>query len=433
MADALINKISSSEKLTVRPLGSVRRFNDLDQDVLEVGRELSVDSVLDGTIQTSGGRIRIAVRLVSTGDGRQLWTETFDDEFTDIFAVQDSISSRVLAALTLTLSVDQQKRLTKHQTANIEAYQLYMQGRFHASHLILPEAQKGLSYFQQATALDPNYALAYVGIAEAYIKFALSGDVPPNDAMPKAKAAAFKAAELEADLPEAQVILGQIAFWFDRDWSEAEKRYQRALELDPNNAAAHFFYAHLNSNLGNHAEALRLGRRARELDPLSLIVNSAEGQFLFFAGRSEDAIARLKKTLELDPDFWHAHLVLSAINAENRNFAEAVAEAEKAAQASGGNSQAFALKAYALARSGHTAEARAALFQMQKLSMRRYVPAYNLAIIYNALGEIDDALTQLEKAYTEKNVLMVFLEVDPKWNNLRSEPRFTALTKQMNF
>ena len=433
MADALINKISASDEVIVRPLGSVRRFNRLDQDVLQVGSELGVDSILDGTIQTSGDRIRIAARLVSTSDGKQLWTQTFDEKFTDIFTIQDLISTKVLAALTLTLSGDQQKRLTRHETANIEAYQLYMQGRFHSSHLVLPEAQKGLAYFQQAIALDPNYALAYVGIAEANIKFALSGDVPPYDTMPKAKAAALKAVELDPGVPEVQAILGQIAFWFDHDWNEAEMRYDRALELDPNNAAANFYYAHLSSNLGKHADALRLGRRARELDPLSLIVNSAEGQFLFFAGKPDEAVARLNKTLELDPNFWHAHLVLSAIYAEGSNFAEAVTEAEKAALTSGGNSQAIALKAYALARSGKMAEARSILSEMQKLSATRYIPAYNFAIVHNALGDTEKALDQLEIAFKENNVLMVFLKVDPKWNNLRSEPRFIALSRQMNF
>jgi len=215
--------------------------------------------------------------------------------------------------------------------------------------------------------------------------------------------------------------------------AKPKKKYQHALELDPNNAAAHFYYAHLNSNLGRHAEALTLAKRARELDPLSLIVNSAEGQFLFFAGQPDEAVSRLNKTLELDPNFWHSPLILSGIYAEKRMFAEAVAEAEKAAQVSGGNSQAVAVKGYALAKSGNLTEARTVLAKLQKLSAERHVPAYNFAIIYNALGERETALDYLEKAYSEKNVLMVFLKVDPKWNNLRKEPRFVDLMRRMNF
>ena len=432
MADTLINKISSSEEIIVRPLGSVRRYNNLEQDVLQAGRELGVDSVLEGTIQTSGERIRIAARLVRTRDGKQLWTETFDEKFTDIFAVQDSISNKVLAALALKLNGEAQTRLTKHNTENVEAYQLYMKGRFHAARLILPEAAKGIEYFNQAIALDPNYALAYVGIAQAYTAFALSGDVPANDAMPKAKSAALRAAELDGNLPESQVAVGFLAFWYDWNWNEAEKKYQRALELDSNNAAAHFFYAHLNSNLGQHAEALTMVNRARELDPLSFIINSAEGQFLFFAGHTDKAVSRLNETLELDPNFWHAHLILSGIYAEKQMFPEAVAEAEKAARFSGGNSQAVAVKGYALAKSGNSTGARIVLAELQQLSTEKYVPAYNFAIIYNALGETEAALNHLEKGFAEKNVLMVFLKVDPKWNNLKNEPRFIELMRRMN-
>ncbi len=433
MADTLINKISSSEELIVRPLSSVRRFNNLEQDALQAGRELDVQAVLDGTIQTAGERIRIAARLVRTGDGKQLWAETFDEKFSDIFTVQDSISQRVLAALTLKLSGAEQKRLTKHSTENVEAYELYMQGSFHASKLILPEARKGLQYFEQAIALDPNYARAYVGLVNVYLSFALSGDVPASEVVPKAKAAALKAAELDETLAEAQVAIGRIAFWYDWNWSEAEKRYQRALELDPNNAVAYFFYAHLNSNLGRHPEALTQVKRARELDPLSLITNSAEGQFLFFAGRPDEALARLNKTLEFDPSFWHSHLILSQVYAAKGMFAEAVAEADKAAQFSGGNSQAVATKGYALAKSGKITEARDALAELQKLSTEKYVAPYNFAIIYNGLGETATALDYLEKAFAEKNVLVVFLKVDPKWNNLRTEPRFIELIRRMNF
>ncbi len=433
MADTLINKISSSDEIVVRPLGSVRRYNNLEQDGVQAGRELGVDSVLEGTIQMSDERVRIAARLVRTSDGKPIWTETFDEKSADIFAVQDSISNKVLAALTLKLSGAAQKRLTRRDTENAEAYQLYMRGRFHAARLILPEARKGIEYFNQAIALDANYALAYVGIAQAYTGFSLSGDVPANEAMPKGKAAAQTAIELAPNLPEAQVAVGQFNFWYEWNWTEAEKNYRRALELDPNNAAAQFFYAHLNSNLGQHGEALKMAQRARELDPLNLIVNSAEGQFLFFAGQPDEAVSRLNKTLELEPNFWHSHLVLSSIYAEQQKFAEAFASATRAAQISGGNSQAVAAKGYALAKSGNLAQARIILDELQKLSTTRYVPPYNFALVYNGLGESDKALDYLEKAFADKNVLMVFLKVEPKWNNLRNEPRFIELMRRMNF
>jgi serine/threonine-protein kinase len=433
MADTLINKISSSEEIIVRPLGSVRRFNKLEQDVLQAGRELGVDSVLEGTIQTSGERIRIAARLVRTGDGKQLWTETFDENFTDIFAVQDSISQKVLAALTLKLSGEAQKRLTKHDTENVEAYQLYMKGRFHASRLILPEAKKGIEYFNQAIALDPNYALAYVGIAQAYTGFSLSGDVPANDAMPKAKTAALRAIELDANLPESQVAVGFLAFWYDWNWSEAEKKYQRALELDPNNASAHYFFAHLNSNLGRHAEALTMAKRARELDPLSLLTNSVEGQFLFYAGRGDEAIARYNKTLEIEPNFWIAHNGLGRVYIRQKRYDEAIAALTKAKEFSGASTEPVTQLGYALAKSGRRDETRATLEELKAFAAENFVPAYNFAMIYNGLDEKEEALNYLEKSFQEREAQMAFIKIDTRWDWLRAEPRFVEIIKQMNF
>jgi DNA-binding winged helix-turn-helix (wHTH) protein/TolB-like protein/Tfp pilus assembly protein PilF len=432
MADTLINKISTSGEIIVRPLGSVSRYNALEQDSLLAGRELGVDSVLEGNIQTSGDRIRISARLSRTGDGKQLWAGQFDENFTNIFAVQDSISERVLAALTLKLSGDKQKRLTKRYTENVEAYQLYMRGSFHASKLILPEATKAVEYYQQAIVIDPNYALPYVGLAQAYAGFSLSGDIPANETMLKAKAAALRAVELDQTMAESQVAAGMIAFWYDWNWSEAEKRFGRALELDVNNGRAYFYYAHLNSTLGRHEEAITMGKRARELDPLSLIANSAEGQFLFYAGRSDEALSRLQKTLELYSDFWHTHLTLSNIYTEKGMFAEAVAEADTAAKLSGGNFQAVATRGYALAKSGNLAAAQSVLAELQKSSATRYVAPYNFAIIYNALGETHTALDYLEKAFAERNVLMVFLRIDPKWKNLRNDPRYKALLERIS-
>lgn len=210
-----------------------------------------------------------------------------------------------------------------------------------------------------------------------------------------------------------------------------KKKYQRALELDPHSAAAHYFYAHLNSNLGRHAEALEMVRRARELDPLSLLTNSVEGQFLFYAGRADEAVARLNKTLELEPNFWHSHLVLSEVHTEQKKFSEAIAAATRAAQISGGHSSAAAMKGYALAKSGDANGARNVLAEMQKSSAEKYVPPYNLAVIHNALGEPETALDLLEKAFAAKNVQIVFLKVDPKWNNLRGSPRFQNLLTRL--
>ncbi len=427
ITDTLITKISSSEEIIVRPFSSVRRYRSLEQDPMRAGQELGVDSVLDGSIQTVGGQIRISARLIRARDGKQLWSGKFDEKFTDIFSVQDSISERVLAALDLNLNSALRKRVTKRYTDNAEAYQLYMKGNFHASKIVLPEARKGVAYYQQAISLDPNYVLPYVGLARAYTTFSLTGEVPANEAMPLGKAAAMRALELDDTLAESHIAMGLIAFWYDWNWIEAEKRYRRALELDPNNPLPYFYFAHLNSNLGRHTEAVAMGKRARELDPLSLITNSLEGQFNFYGGRYDEAISRLQKTLELEPSFWHPHLILSMIYTEKGMFAEAVAQADQADKLAGGNVQALSMKGYALAKSGKLIEARMVLAELKQTALARYVAPYNFAVIYNALGETDAAFDYLEKAHAGRSVLMVFLKVDPKWSNLKNEKRYQDL------
>ena len=427
MADTLISKLSG-EDIIVRPLNAIRRYGSLEQDSLTAGRELGVEAVLDGSIQISDERIRVSARLLRTGDGRQLWTGQFNEAFTDFFAVQDSISERVASALKVQLGNSGKKRPTE----NVEAYQLYMKGRYHALNLTRGETDKGIAYFQQAIQIDPNYALAYVGLAEAYLPMALTSGVPSWELMPQAKAAALRAIEIDETLAEAHAALGLVIFWYDWDWQAAEKEYLRALELNPNSAEARFAYAHLLSNIGRSEKALVEIKRARELDPVSLRTNALEGQILFFAGKYDEALDRLNKTIDLNPNFWLSHLFISDVYTEKGMHAEAVTALTKA-NAITGNSQSEAYRSYVLARSGKLAEARAVLDKLLKLSTTRYVPPYHFAIVYNGLGESQKALDNLEKAFAEKNVLMAFLKVDPKWNNLRNEPRFIDLLNRMRF
>lgn len=428
MADTLIAKLGG-EEVIVRPLGSVSRYADLKQDSSTVGRELGVETVLDGTIQTADNRIRISARLLRASDGKQLWTGQFDEQFTDIFAVQDSISERVAAALKIQLGGDRKKRPTE----NVEAYQLYMKGRFHTLKAIKSETETGISYFQKAIELDPNYALAYAGLADAYRGQTVGGEMPSGEIMPKARAAANKAIELDDTLAEAHANLGHVLFWYDWDWNAAENQYKRALALDPNSPDALQFYAHLLSASGRHTEALARIKRARELDPLNLRVNALEGMFLIYAGQPDEAITSLQKTLKLEPNHRLANMFAARAYNERGMYAEAVAATHKAREISADSTEPIAYGAYALAKSGNLAEARAALDELLKLSTTRYVPPYNFALIYNALGESGKALDYLEKAFAEKDVRMVWLKVEPKWNNLRREPRFIELMQRMKF
>jgi len=431
MADALINEISATEGIIVRPLSSVRRYHRPDRDPIEAGREVGADLVLDGTIQSSGGRTRVTARLVRASDGRQIWTSSFDEETGHLFDLQDSISERAVTALTATLGGDARRRSRKRGTENIEAYQLYMKGRFHQSKLVLPEARKSAALFRQAIELDPDYALAHVGLADAYRSFALSGNAEPQDALARASDAAARALAIDPDLAETQVASGMVLFWYDWDWAEAERRYRRALQLDPNHPAAYVLGAHLSSTLGRGDEAVARGRRARELDPLSLIANSAEAQFLFFAGRSDEALARLDRTFELDPDFWHAHLVRALVLIRKEMYPEAVISAGRAARVSGGNTQALAAQGWALAKAGEVAAARRMLARLHEEATRRHVPASNLAMLHHAVGESDEALTWLERGVAERDPMMVFVGVDRRWDTLRNHPRFQRVLERM--
>lgn len=426
MADTLIARLGMNQEIVVRPLSSVRKYGNLDQDALIAGRALDVDSVLDGNIQRRDDSIRVNVSLVRVSDGTLLWNGTFDEKLTHIFAVQDSISERVVTALKIRLGSAEKKRYTE----NVEAYQLYMKGRYHTLKLTRAETDKGINYFQQAAGIDPNYSLAYVGLARAYLPMALTSGVPSWEVMPKAKAAVLRAIEIDETLAEAHATLGMIMFWYDWDWQASEKHYLRALELDANSAEGRFSYAHLLSNAGRHEHALAEIRRSRELDPLSLVTNALEGQILFFAGKYDEALDHLQKTIDLDSNFWLSHLFISRVYSEKGMHAEAIAAAKKAGELSG-NSQSDAYRAYALVKAGKTDEARVVLNDLLKLSAERYVPPYNFAIVYNALGESEKALDWLEKGYEQKDVRMVFLKVEPKWNNLRSEPRFLDLMKRM--
>ena len=428
MADTLIAKLGG-EEIIVRPLGSVSRYANLNQNSLNAGRELGVETVLDGTIQTADNRIRITAQLFRVSDGKQLWTGQFDEKFTDIFAVQNSISERVATALKIRLG----NKGKKHQTENVEAYQLYMKGRYYLIKASKPDPEQSVSYFQQAIELDPNYTLAYAGLADAYRGRVVGGEMPSAEVMPKAKAAALKAIELDDTLAETHANLGHIYFWYEWDWNAAEKQHQRARELDPNSADAHQFYAHLLSNTGRHAEALAEIKRARELDPLNLRINALEGLFLLHAGQIDEAIARLQKTLELDPNYRLANMFAARAYIEKGMFAEAIAATRKARELSVVSSEPIAYGTYALAKSGKITEAQTALDELLKSSNERYVPPYNIALIYNALGDSNKALDYLEKSFAEKDVRMVWLKVEPKWNNLRTEPRFIELMKKMNF
>ena len=329
------------------------------------------------------------------------------------------------AALKIRLGAE----MKKHSTENVEAYQLYMTGGYQLDKLTPSYIRNSIPFFKQAIDIDPEYALAYTRLSQAYGVLAISGEMLPAEAFPQANAAAQKAIELDETLGEAHDALCMGMFWNGWDWNGAEKECLKSLEINPNNAVSHGNYAMLLSNTGRHPEALAESKRSRELNPLHLGQNALEGQFLLNAGRADDALIQLRKTSELEPNFWMPHFVAASVYIEKGMFAEAIAESRKEYELSGGNVIPFG--AYALAKSGKRDEAQAALQDLLKLSATKYVPPYNIALIYTALDMHDDALGWLETAYATRDPKMTFLKVEPKWNSLRNEPRFIELMKRM--
>ncbi len=428
--DMLISSLSQLPRLSVKARSSVFRYKGKDASPQQVGKELNVQAILNGRVVQRGNDLTLHIELVDAQTETALWSGDYNRSMTNLATLQGEIARDVSRKLRARLSGAEEQKVARNYTDNAEAYQLYLKGRYHYLRLTRPEIDKAIDYYQQAIALDQSYALAYTGLSAAYRSLALTSDVPSNETLPKAKAAALRALEIDESLAEAHAALGIVAFWYDWDWKAAEKHFLRALELDPD-GTAHAGYSQLLSDMGQHEKALIEAKRARELEPLNLRNNAGEGQALFFAGRYDESIDRLQKTIELDPNFWLSHLFLSRVYIEKKIYAEAVAEATKAKDLSGGNSEAVAHVVYALAKAGKQEEARRTLDELKKRAAVSYVPPYAFALSCNGLGETDQAIAWLVKGLEQREVKMTLLTVDPKWNNLRSDPRFQDLLRRM--
>jgi TolB-like protein/Flp pilus assembly protein TadD len=426
MADTLIVRLSNLREVAVRPISSVRKFSGLEQDPVAAGRELGVESVLDGQIQRWGDRIRITARLIGVGDGNQLWADQFDQKFTDIFTVQDLIAEKVTSALALKLTGEEQRQLAKRYTNNAEAYQLYLSGRFHWEKRTAEALKKAIEYFEEAIEKDGNYALAYAGLADSY---ALLGvfHLPPKETFPKAKEATLKALRIDDSLAEAHAALGHIKVQYDYDWAGAEREYKRAIELNPNYANAHLFYSIYLAITGRFDEGLAEIRRAQELEPSSLFIHANVGALLSRARRYDEAINQLKRVLEMNPNFDHARTFLGYAYLGKGMYEQAIAETQNLKPPY--NDTGVSGQAYAL--SGRRSEALKEIDRIRRLSKQSPVAAYSLALIYASLGDKNNALEWLEKAYEDRSTLLVGIRDDPQLDNLRSEPRFQAIIKRM--
>jgi TolB-like protein/DNA-binding winged helix-turn-helix (wHTH) protein/Tfp pilus assembly protein PilF len=434
MADTLITRLSSIGQLTVRPTGAVRQYNRLEDEAARAGRELMVDAVLDGSIQKSGGRVRVSVRLVRVDQDQTLWTEQFDEKLTDIFTVQDAISRRVADSLALRLTGEQRSQLSKRYTENGEAYQLYLRGRYHWNRRTAEGMTYAVNYFKQAIESDPSYAQAYAGLADSYSLLPEFSNAPFHDSMAKAKAASLKALELDDTLAEAHVSLAfaKVAEW---DWAGVEAEYKRGLTLNPNYATGHQWYSEYLLFAGRTDEALKEIRLAQQLDPLSLIINSRVGITFYYARRYDEAIVSLRKTLEFDPNFILTHVFLYGCLFEKGMHRESIPHIVKGFF--NVNTQDEKTRIEAALTSAYDAAGQHGLWEkvrdlMKGAEKKDYNYPYTMAETYMRLGDKDEAFFWLQKAMDVRHPAVAALRVEPAMDGLRSDPRFAELLRRMN-
>lgn len=433
MTEEIIDALTKVEGLRVVSRTSVFAFKGKDQDIRKIGEQLNVSHVVEGSVRKAGNRVRITAQLINIADGYHLWSERFDREMEDVFTIQEEIAHMIVNALKIKLVRKAETPLVERSTENIKAYNLFLKGRYCWNKRTEAALKQCVNYFEQAIEIDPDYMLAYCGLADAYALLGIAeyGALPPMEVMPKAKAAAVKALEIDNTLAEAQTTVAHVKAFFDWDFTGADKEFNRAIELNPNYPFSHHWYALYLSAMERHDEAIAEEKRAQELEPLSLIINKNVGTIFYYARKYEQAIEQYKKALELDPDFARTHFFLGLAYISNSMFEEAIAEIKKAITFSGENTVMLALLASAIAMSGKKDEATKILKDLKKRLKRGYVPSFNLAILYMGLDEKASAFEWLEKAYQERSSWLVSLKVEPILDGLRSDPRFTALLKKV--
>ncbi len=429
ITESIINHLSQLPNLRVIPRSTVFHYKDKEVDPQPVGHELGVRTVLIGRIIQRGDNLTIRTELVDVENNRQLWGEQYDRKVSDLLALQGEIAEEISNKLRLRwLTKTERQQITRNYTENTEAYQLYLKGRYYWNKRTSEGLSKAAAFFEQAIEKDPNYALAYSGLADSYS--VPQNPITPRDRMPKAKAAAMKALELDDTLAEAHASLGNVKHTYDWDFAGAEREFKRAIELNPNYTSAHHFYALLLASLGRWQQANDQIKRALDLEPFSLIINSSAGRILYLEREYDQAIKQLRKALELDPNFARAHFFLGQVYQEKGLNEQAVAEFQKALQLDV-NQYLLAGLGYAYATSGKRDEAMKVLEQLKDLSKQRYASSYGVAIIHLGLGEKDAVFESLEKAYQERSEGLSSLMVEPRWDSLRTDPRFADLLKRI--
>jgi TolB-like protein/Flp pilus assembly protein TadD len=429
LTESLIYRLSQLPNLKVSPTSSVMRYAGKVDDPARIAGELGVDAILSGRLVQRGDNLTISVELVEARDNKLLWGEQYDRKMSDLMATQREIAASIAQKLQLKLSGGDTKGITKQYTNSNEAYQLYLKGRFHFAKRTKDDILRSIDLFQQAIKLDPNFALAYVGVAESYSVAPSYPYMSPQEANPLAKAAVERALAIDPDLPEAHTVAGMIAATYDWDWAKAEREFKRALEIDPNLAATHYRYAWVYlSPLGRHDEAVAEMKKAMDLEPLSLIQGANYAGVLLYARRFDEALDQAKKTHDLDPSFISGQTWLCHAYNTKGMYAESLAFAEKTLDS---NMPFLSDAGIAYSKLGRRQEAHAVIDRWKEGEKHKYVMNYWVAATYAAIGDKDAAFAELEKAYQAHDWFLQRIKVDPFMDPLRDDPRFDELVKRI--
>jgi serine/threonine protein kinase/tetratricopeptide (TPR) repeat protein len=433
LSEEIINALSHVRELRVVARTSAFAFKGKEVDVREVGEKLNVDAVLEGSVRKAGDRLRITAQLINVADGYHLWSERFDRGMKDIFDIQDEVTLEIIGKLKIELLGKEKEQIVRHSTDNMDAYKFYLEGLYYWNKRTGKDLRKAAELFSQAIDKDPNYAMAYVGLADSYNLLPIYGDARPLDAFPRAKAAATKALEINETLAEAHNSLAYVYERYDWNWKNAEAEFKRALELNPNYATGHFWYGELFMYLGRSEESIREMKRALELDPVSLIINTILSQAYLWAQQPDQALAQLHETLELDPNFPLTHHFLGNAYLAKHQFSEAIMELKKARELSGDAVMEVGTLGVAYGRAGKIEEARGILEELKARSQKQYISSYWIGCVFGAIGDVDKLFELWSKAYEERTEWLIFIKSDPSLVPYRSDPRHKALLRKMGF
>ena len=432
MQDEILARLSKIADLKVISRTSTQRFKSASGDLREIAKQLGVANILEGSVQKAADQVRVNVQLINAINDAHLWGDIYDRKLTDIFAVESDIASKIADTLQAKLTGGEKQMIAAQPTSNLTAYDLYLKGRLLWSKRGGENLRQGIAFYEQAIALDPNYALAYAGLAEAYVVLPFYTATAPSEAFPKAKIAALKALQLNDKLAEAHTGFARV-LWYDFDMLGSISEFQRAIALNPNYATAHQWYGRAPlAALGRFDEAIAEGKRAIELDPLSPIINADLGYTMINARRYGEAIAQLRQTLEIDPTFYYAHYTLGMALQVKGDLPAAIAEYTKAQQLTDNNLRARVLLTAAKAQSGDKEAAVQMLAELEELSRNRNVRAFWRALLHLSLGNREEAVRWLEQGVVGHEDMDVnFIKVDPLLDPLRGDPRFEALVQKV--